>query len=67
EDLIKSDSRFGARAPEIAAIVVEAKRLSLEGESPEKIMRLIEERLFQPPSPEQDVAEAGAVYAEGAD
>lgn len=67
EDLIKSDSRFGGRASEIAAIVVEAKRLSLEGESPEKILKLIEERLFQPASPDEPPVEAGAVYAEGAD
>jgi exonuclease SbcD len=67
EDIIKSDSRFGVRASEIAAIVVEAKRLSLEGESPEKILKLIEERLFRPASPEQAVAESEAVYAEGAD
>jgi hypothetical protein len=65
EDLIKSDSRFGARASEIAAMVVEAKRLSLEGESAEKILRLIEERLFQP-APQQQAA-TEAVYAEGAD
>ena len=67
EDIIKSDSRFGVRASEIAAIVVEAKRLSLEGESPEKILKLIEERLFLPAPTGQAVAESGAVYAEGAD
>src|SRR5215216_1196378 len=67
EDLIKSDSRFGARASEIAAVVVEAKRLALDGESPEKILKLIEERLFKPLTPEQAATEAEAVYAEGAD
>jgi exonuclease SbcD len=67
EDLIKSDSRFSARASEIATIVVEAKRLSLEGESPEKILKLIEERLFQPAPQQEVLAEAEAVYAEGAD
>jgi DNA repair protein SbcD/Mre11 len=67
EDLVKSDSRFGARASEIAAVVVEAKRLALEKESPEKILRLIEERLFKPLTPDQAATEAEAVYAEGAD
>lgn len=67
EDLIKPDPRFGSRASEIAAIVVEAKRLALEGEAPEKILRLIEDRLFPHDPQESDVATAGAVYAEGAD
>jgi exonuclease SbcD len=62
EDLIKQDSRFAARAAEIAPVVVEAKRLALEGESPEKILQLIEARLFPvvPHSPE-------SAHAEGAD
>jgi hypothetical protein len=47
--------------------VVEAKRLALEGESAEKIMKLIEERLFQPAQPERAESEAEATYAEGAD
>lgn len=64
EDLIKSDSRFGNRASEIAAVVVEAKRLALEGESPEKILRVLEERLFQPELPETPKE---AVYAESGD
>jgi DNA repair protein SbcD/Mre11 len=63
EDLIKPDPRFGIRAAEIAAIVVEAKRMALEGESSEKILKLIEERLFEPIADEQ----AEQVYAEGAD
>lgn len=66
EDLIKPDPRFGARASEIAAIVVEAKRLALEGESPEKILKLIEDRLFQPALIEPDVSETESVIASGA-
>jgi DNA repair exonuclease SbcCD nuclease subunit len=62
EDLIKQDSRFAARAAELAPLVVEVKRLALEQESPEKILHLIEARLFPvvPHSPE-------AAQAEGAD
>ncbi|MCI0489620.1 MAG: exonuclease SbcCD subunit D [Blastocatellia bacterium] len=56
EDLIKPDPRFGHRAAELALVVVEAKRLALEGESPEKILRYIEDRLFQPAP--TDAAEA---------
>jgi hypothetical protein len=66
EDLIKPDPRFGNRAPELAAIVVEAKRMALEGESAEKILKLIEERLFEPMIDEQD-SQTEVVYAEGAD
>jgi DNA repair exonuclease SbcCD nuclease subunit len=67
EDLIKPDPRFGARASEIAAIIVEAKRMSLEGESPEKILQIIEDRLFQPVLPEEEPSPTEAVYAGGAD
>ncbi|HXG94003.1 MAG TPA: exonuclease SbcCD subunit D [Blastocatellia bacterium] len=67
EDLIKPDPRFGARASEIAAIVVEAKRLALEGESAEKILKMIEDRLFQPASEQSGELPLEAVYAEGAD
>ena len=63
EDLIKPDPRFGIRAAEIAAIVVEAKRLALEGESAEKILKLIEERLFQPATGEPDASEEESVTA----
>jgi DNA repair exonuclease SbcCD nuclease subunit len=67
EDIIKPDPRFGHRAAELAAIVVEAKRLALEGESPEKILRLIEDRLFQAATAEESQASTEAVCAEGAD
>jgi DNA repair protein SbcD/Mre11 len=62
EDLIRHDSRFAPRASELAPIVVEVKKMVLEGDAPEKILQLIESRLFQPVphSPE-------SVYAEGAD
>jgi exonuclease SbcD len=63
EDLIKPDPRFGARAAEIAAIVVEAKRLALEGESPEKILKLIEDRLFQPELTEEELSAPESVTA----
>ena len=63
EDLIKPDPRFGIRAAEIAAIVVEAKRLALEGESAEKILKLIEDRLFQPAAGEAEATEEESVTA----
>ncbi|MBI3654578.1 MAG: exonuclease SbcCD subunit D [Acidobacteria bacterium] len=62
EDLIKQDSRFASQAAELAPLVVEAKRMALEGESPEKILHLLEARLFPglPAAPE-------SAQAEGAD
>jgi DNA repair exonuclease SbcCD nuclease subunit len=66
EDIIKPDPRFGHRASELAAIVVEAKRLALEGESPEKILRLIEDRLFQATTLEESRTSAEAVSVESA-
>lgn len=64
EDLIKQDSRFAARAAEIAPVVQEVKKLALEGASPEKIIEVIESRLFQP-LPYSPESEASAM-AEGA-
>ena len=58
EDLIRPDPRFGARAPEIAAIVVEAKRMALESEPAERILALIEEKLFGPVGPPAEPVEA---------
>jgi exonuclease SbcD len=49
EDLIKPDPRFRDRAPELAGLIIEIKRLALEKEAPEKIFNLIEERLFGSP------------------
>jgi DNA repair exonuclease SbcCD nuclease subunit len=62
EDIIRPDPRFGHRAREFAELIVEAKRLALEGESMEKILRLIEDRLFQAVSEHEQAA-----LAEGAD
>jgi hypothetical protein len=45
EDLITRDIRFRARAHDMAALVLDAKRLALEDESPEKILSLIEQQL----------------------
>jgi DNA repair protein SbcD/Mre11 len=58
EDLIKQDSRFAARASEIAPVVQEVKRLALDGATPEKILQVIETRLFQslPHAPETEEA-----------
>lgn len=62
EDLIRQDSRFAPRASEIAPVVVEVKKMLLDGDAPEKILQLIETRLLNPlpHSPE-------SAYAEGAD
>ncbi|HEV2880445.1 MAG TPA: DNA repair exonuclease [Pyrinomonadaceae bacterium] len=45
EDLITRDIRFRARAHDMAALTLEAKRLALGDESPEKILNLIEQQL----------------------
>jgi hypothetical protein len=67
EDLIKPDPRFGQRASELAAVVVEAKRLSLEGESPEKILRFLEERLFPSGQEQPELEGTEAALAGSAD
>ncbi|HUK89761.1 MAG TPA: exonuclease SbcCD subunit D [Blastocatellia bacterium] len=69
EDLLKPDSRFAGRAAELAALIVDLKRLTLEKEGPEKLFDLIEHRLFDPentPAPEPGLAFA-AVSASGLD
>jgi DNA repair exonuclease SbcCD nuclease subunit len=45
EDLIARDTRYRDRAPEMAALVLEAKRLALSDESPSAILDLIEQKL----------------------
>jgi hypothetical protein len=45
EDLITRDIRFRARAHDMAALTLEAKRLALGDETPEKILSLIEQQL----------------------
>jgi DNA repair exonuclease SbcCD nuclease subunit len=67
EDLIKPDPRFGHRASELAAIMVEAKRLSLEGESPEKILRFLEEKLFPAGQEHAEPEDTEAALAGSAD
>ncbi|MCP9495313.1 MAG: exonuclease SbcCD subunit D [Pyrinomonadaceae bacterium MAG19_C2-C3] len=45
EDLVSRDNRFSTRATDIAALIIEAKRLALAQEAPEKIVDLIAARL----------------------
>jgi DNA repair exonuclease SbcCD nuclease subunit len=57
QDLIARDARFRDQAVEIAALVLEAKRLALAAEQPVKIAELIEERLLAArPAPEPQAA-----------
>ncbi len=67
EDIVKADPRFGHRAAEITQIIIEAKRLALEEEAPEKILRMIEDRLFPPITEDPNDPATTAAYAEGAD
>ncbi len=45
EDLIARNNRFRHRAHEMAELVIEAKRLALSQETPDKILELIEQKL----------------------
>jgi DNA repair exonuclease SbcCD nuclease subunit len=45
EDLIARDVRFRDRAPQMASLILEAKKLTLEDRSPEEILDLIEQQL----------------------
>ena len=45
EDLIMRDTRFRTRARDMAALILEAKRLALRDEPPERILDLIEQQL----------------------
>ncbi|HKQ09337.1 MAG TPA: exonuclease SbcCD subunit D [Blastocatellia bacterium] len=65
EDLIKPDPRFAGRAAEIAALVIEAKRMALEDEPAERILALIEDKLFG--HHEQEAVAEEAMRAEGGD
>jgi DNA repair exonuclease SbcCD nuclease subunit len=66
EDLIARDARFRDRAPAIAGLILEAKRLALSDEQPARIVDLIEQRLqasvnTQPAEPLlQSLAQASA-------
>lgn len=45
EDLIMRDNRYKTRATEMAEVVIESKRMILSGESSEKILELIQQKL----------------------
>jgi DNA repair exonuclease SbcCD nuclease subunit len=45
EDLIARDTRFRDRAPQMAGLILEAKKLALQDKSPEEILELIEQQL----------------------
>lgn len=45
ENLIMQDNRYKTRMVEMADVIVESKRMVLSGESPEKILELIQEKL----------------------
>jgi exonuclease SbcD len=45
EDLIARDIRFRDRAPQMAGLILEAKRLALQDKSPEEILEVIEQQL----------------------
>jgi len=47
EEIIAQDSRFRHMASELARLALLAKHLALEEEAPEKILNLIEQRLFE--------------------
>lgn len=63
EDLIMRDNRYKSRAKEVAEVVVEAKRLALTGESPDKILDLIAEKL-EPHAP--DISDKAAANLDSA-
>ncbi len=52
EDLIARDNRFKSRAPEMADLVIEAKRQALSNEAPDKILELIAQKLDPTAAPE---------------
>jgi DNA repair exonuclease SbcCD nuclease subunit len=70
EDLIARDTRFRDRAPQMAGLILEAKKLALEDKSPEEILKLIEAQIgadeaTQTDTPDQPytVATAAALQA----
>ena len=67
EDLIARDTRYRDRAPEMATLDLEAKRLALSDESPAKILDLIEQKLERgtvaEASEPEITASAGALQA----
>jgi exonuclease SbcD len=68
EDLIARDTRFRDRAPQMAGLILEAKKLALQDKSPEEILELIAQQLDAGAKPEDDaqsytVAAATALQA----
>lgn len=53
EDLIMRDNRFKSRARDMAELVIESKRLALGGETPDKILELIEQKISAAPAKEK--------------
>ncbi|HYP52813.1 MAG TPA: hypothetical protein VEQ42_04700, partial [Pyrinomonadaceae bacterium] len=54
EDLIARDNRFRERAPEMAALVLEAKRRVLGDDSPAEVLDFIEQQLDSSPARRDD-------------
>jgi exonuclease SbcD len=65
EDLIRPDARFSTRASELAAMIVDVKRLTMEREAPEKVFNLMKDRLFKQPGakPEGIASDSGSAVA----
>ncbi|HEX8163511.1 MAG TPA: DNA repair exonuclease [Pyrinomonadaceae bacterium] len=61
EDLIARDTRFRDRAPQMAGLILEAKKLALEDKSPEEILELIEQQLGDEAGARED--DPGKPYA----
>jgi DNA repair exonuclease SbcCD nuclease subunit len=66
QDLIARDTRFRGRAPEMAKLILEAKRLALSDETPDKILDLIEQQLDAADAAKPDEPDAFAVAAPAA-
>ncbi|MDT7689105.1 MAG: repair protein SbcD/Mre11 [Acidobacteriota bacterium] len=62
EDLIARDTRYRDRAPEMAELVLEAKRRALSDEPPEVILELIEQKI-EPRTRDDNAAAATEVGA----
>ena len=63
EDLIARDARFKDHSREMASLVLDAKRLALSDESPEKIVTLIEQQLIRNSEVSKDAVVANAASA----
>src|SRR5438477_3777023 len=49
QDLVAQDSRYRDRANSLANLILEMKRLTLSGESPEKLLEMLDQQLSQEP------------------